>query len=273
MPGTLPDLIPARILDEHVDRPRLAYLEWVDRQFADNADTADGTFVHRVVDRERAKPPDPSDAPGAQAEDGEPPPSSSAVTVSSERLGLIAKVDLVEARGRHGRAGRVQARQPTFSELAALGACVCPALRTGADPARYRLPGSARRGLLRADADPPQDRDYPGADRPDHGGDQAAAGRLGPGRAAGAARRQPEVPALLTRRDMPARRGERAMRAGRATDAAPRGGRPARHAALREQPRQPAVQARWPCGPARGRFRDGLQAFVSASLASPCSAT
>ncbi len=98
MPGTLPDLIPARILNEHVYCPRLAYLEWVDRQFADNADTADGTFVHRVVDRERAKPPDPSDAPGAQAEDGEPPPSSSAVTVSSERLGLIAKVDLLEAR-------------------------------------------------------------------------------------------------------------------------------------------------------------------------------
>ncbi|MGO9321071.1 MAG: CRISPR-associated endonuclease Cas1 [Solirubrobacteraceae bacterium] len=97
MPGTLPDLIPARVLNEHVYCPRLAYLEWVDRQFADNADTADGTFVHRVVDRERAKPPDHSDAPGAQAEDGEPPPSS-AVTVSSERLGLIAKVDLLEAR-------------------------------------------------------------------------------------------------------------------------------------------------------------------------------
>ena len=95
MPGTLPDLIPARILNEHVYCPRLAYLEWVDRQFVDNADTADGTFVHRVVDRERAKPPDPSDAPDAQASDGEPAPSSSAVTVSSERLGLITKVDLL----------------------------------------------------------------------------------------------------------------------------------------------------------------------------------
>jgi hypothetical protein len=97
MPDHLPDLILARILNEHVYCPRLAYLEWVDRQFVDNADTADGTFVHRVGDRERAKPPDPSDAPAAQAETGEPPPSSSAVTVSSERLGLIAKVNLLGA--------------------------------------------------------------------------------------------------------------------------------------------------------------------------------
>jgi CRISP-associated protein Cas1 len=92
MPSTLPDLIPARILNEHVYCPRLAYLEWVDRQFVDNADTAEGTFVHRVVDRERSAPPEP------KQENGEPPPTSSAVTVSSERLGLIAKIDLLEAR-------------------------------------------------------------------------------------------------------------------------------------------------------------------------------
>jgi CRISPR-associated protein Cas1 len=93
MPEIIPDLIPARILNEHVYCRRLAYLEWVDRQFVDNADTAEGTFVHRVVDRERAAPPEPS------AQEGEPPPSSSSVTVSSERLGLIAKIDLLEARG------------------------------------------------------------------------------------------------------------------------------------------------------------------------------
>lgn len=92
MPDTIPDLIPARILNEHVYCRRLAYLEWVDRQFVDNADTADGTFVHRVVDRQRAAPPEPD------AQHGEPPPSSTSVTVSSERLGLIAKVDLLEAR-------------------------------------------------------------------------------------------------------------------------------------------------------------------------------
>jgi len=101
MPETLPDLIPARILNEHVYCPRLAYLEWVDRQFVDNADTAEGTFVHRNVDPERARPPEVPDANTTDATDAqsEAPPTSSSVTVSSERLGLIAKIDLLEARG------------------------------------------------------------------------------------------------------------------------------------------------------------------------------
>jgi CRISPR-associated protein Cas1 len=109
MPDPLPDLIPARILNEHVYCRRLAYLEWVDSQFTDNSDTAEGTFVHRNVDRPRSKPPEPSDAGGrgsranaANAGDGdvgEDPPPSTSVVVSSERLGLIAKVDVVEARG------------------------------------------------------------------------------------------------------------------------------------------------------------------------------
>lgn len=92
-----PDLIPARVLNEHVYCRRLAYLEWVDRQFVDNADTAEGTFVHRAVDRERATPPEPGRS--LADDEGEPPPKSTAVTVSSTRLGLIAKIDLLEARG------------------------------------------------------------------------------------------------------------------------------------------------------------------------------
>ncbi len=89
---TVPELIPARILNEHVYCPRLAYLEWVDRMFEDNADTAEGTFVHRRVDKEQGTPP----APGSTEDD--PPPSRS-VTLSSERLGLIAKVDLLDTDG------------------------------------------------------------------------------------------------------------------------------------------------------------------------------
>jgi len=87
-----PDLIPARMLNEHVYCPRLAYLEWVDRRFTDNVDTAEGTFDHRRVHQERGGLPAPDDL-------GEPRPPSMSVTVSSERLGLIAKVDLIEARG------------------------------------------------------------------------------------------------------------------------------------------------------------------------------
>lgn len=100
MPSPLPDLIPARILNEHVYCRRLAYLEWVDSQFTDNAYTAEGAFVHRNVDRKRSKPPEPPDADAADGND-EPAgdaPESTAVTVSSARLGLIAKVDLLQAK-------------------------------------------------------------------------------------------------------------------------------------------------------------------------------
>jgi len=94
--AAVPELLPARILNEHVYCPRLAYLEWVDRQFKDNADTAEGTFVHRRVDRPRSTPPEPGEA----LEDGdEDPPPSTSIELSSERLGLIAKLDLLEPSG------------------------------------------------------------------------------------------------------------------------------------------------------------------------------
>lgn len=87
------NLVPARILNEHIYCPRLAYLEWVDGLFAENADTAEGTFAHRRVHRERGSPP----APGAGPDPDAPP--STAVTLASERLGLIARIDLLEPRG------------------------------------------------------------------------------------------------------------------------------------------------------------------------------
>lgn len=87
----VPDLIPARMLNEHVYCPRLAYLEWVDRQFTDNADTAEGRFAHRRVDQPRGRVPQP-------AEQGASRPPSAVVTLGSERLGLIATIDLLEPR-------------------------------------------------------------------------------------------------------------------------------------------------------------------------------
>ena len=89
---SVPDLLPARILNEYVYCPRLAYLEWVDSGFTDSADTVEGTLVHRRVDDERGAMPDP----GELRAGGEDPPPTSSVTLSSEELGLIAKVDLVE---------------------------------------------------------------------------------------------------------------------------------------------------------------------------------
>lgn len=87
-----PDLLPARILNEHVYCPRLAYLEWVDAGFTDNAETVEGTLVHRRVDEERGRPPAPLEI---EAGEDDPAPVTS-LTLSSPRLGLIAKVDLVE---------------------------------------------------------------------------------------------------------------------------------------------------------------------------------
>jgi CRISPR-associated endonuclease Cas1/CRISPR-associated protein Cas4 len=83
-------LLPARMLNEFVYCPRLAYLEWVQGEWADNADTTEGRFAHRVADRPGgALPP---------AEDTEPDSTIHArsVTLSSEPLGIIAKLDLVE---------------------------------------------------------------------------------------------------------------------------------------------------------------------------------
>lgn len=92
----LPDLIPARMLNEFAYCPRLAHLEWVHGEWADNSETADGTAKHKRVDRETRALPTPDAL--AQAA---PPPSIHArsVTLSSSRLGAIAKCDLIESDG------------------------------------------------------------------------------------------------------------------------------------------------------------------------------
>ena len=55
----VPELIPARMLNEFSYCPRLAYLEWVQGEFADSLDTLEGRFGHRRVDR-----PDRQDGAG-----------------------------------------------------------------------------------------------------------------------------------------------------------------------------------------------------------------
>lgn len=164
--GEMP-LVPARMVNEWVYCPRLAYLEWVEGEWGESGDTADGRRVHARVDRGggRLSPPgaeaeagaeveaapseagggasaveDPAFDPAAadpaaadpatveargateqgpvagSASEGEPesaagddPEAAAAlakaglggtarsVSLSSERLGLIAKLDLVEA--------------------------------------------------------------------------------------------------------------------------------------------------------------------------------
>jgi hypothetical protein len=57
----VPDLIPARMLNEFCYCPRLAYLEWVQGEFVDNLETREGRFGHRRVDASsRAEVPEPA---------------------------------------------------------------------------------------------------------------------------------------------------------------------------------------------------------------------
>jgi CRISPR-associated protein Cas1 len=111
-------LVPARIVNEHVYCPRLAWLEWEARAFADNLDTAEGSDAHRRVDQERGE----LDA----ADDGDAQATS--LMLSSERLGVVARIDRVERRAgdtvpvetKHGRPrrGAVPVWAPELAQIA-----------------------------------------------------------------------------------------------------------------------------------------------------------
>jgi CRISP-associated protein Cas1 len=90
--GDLP-LMPARMVNEYQYCPRLAYLEWVQGEWAESRDTVEGRYRHRRVDEPGGDLPEPG-----QAEEGERLHARS-VTLSSNRLGLIARIDLVEGEG------------------------------------------------------------------------------------------------------------------------------------------------------------------------------
>jgi CRISPR-associated protein Cas1 len=86
----MPDLVPARMVNEYCYCPRLFFLEWVQGRFEDNADTVEGRWVHRVVDQ-------PSGA--ASVTDDLAPRVERSVLLSSEKLGVVAKADLLESTG------------------------------------------------------------------------------------------------------------------------------------------------------------------------------
>ena len=87
----LPDLAPARMVNEYVYCPRRAYIEWVQGDFAVNADVAEGKFRHRVVDQEGGALPE-------RPEEGEKIHARS-VWLSAPEERLTAKMDLVEGEG------------------------------------------------------------------------------------------------------------------------------------------------------------------------------
>ena len=84
--------LPARMLNEYVYCPRLFYYEHVEGVFVDNADTIRGTSIHARVDRGSGAMP-------AAGEEILPDTiHSRSVSLGSERLGVTAKLDLVEGR-------------------------------------------------------------------------------------------------------------------------------------------------------------------------------
>jgi CRISPR-associated protein Cas1 len=105
-------LVPARMVNEVLYCERLMYLEWVQGEFADNYFTVDGRAVHRRADT-RAKPlrrassgaaakTAAAKAAAAEADDATPaepddkPYSARSVWLSSELLGVTAKIDVVD---------------------------------------------------------------------------------------------------------------------------------------------------------------------------------
>src|ERR1022692_3342012 len=84
----LPDYLPARMVNEFAYCPRLFFYEWVEGVFAESSDTVEGAIQHKRVDEKATALPESADLPESI--------HSRSVTLSSERLHVIAKMDLVE---------------------------------------------------------------------------------------------------------------------------------------------------------------------------------
>lgn len=97
LPLTFPEispeapLIPVRMVNEYVYCPRLAYLMWVQSEWADSADTVEGRLKHKRVDAGSGSLPE-------VPEEGEHIHARS-VSLASLQLGITAKLDLVEGEG------------------------------------------------------------------------------------------------------------------------------------------------------------------------------
>jgi len=92
---SLPDYLPARMVNEFVYCPRLFFYEWVQGIFRESADTVEGAVQHKRVDKEGGELP-----PADQIEDDL---KTQAITLSSERLRVIAKMDAVQVEDGHAR--------------------------------------------------------------------------------------------------------------------------------------------------------------------------
>ena len=84
----IPDLIPASMLAAFAYCPRLCYIQWVQGEFQDSAETVDGRFQHRWVDAEQDEVP----------EDFQPFHARS-VSLTAPQAGVCCRIDLLEGDG------------------------------------------------------------------------------------------------------------------------------------------------------------------------------
>lgn len=83
------------MLNEYVYCPRLAYMEWVQGEWADSADTVAGSWAHRRVDKPGRSKNSGKDKEGGKQEEI----NTRSVSLGSAGLGLTAKIDLLEESG------------------------------------------------------------------------------------------------------------------------------------------------------------------------------
>ncbi len=91
--GWVPELIPVRMLNEFAYCPRLSYIEWVQGEFVDSADTVDGRFQHRRVDRTAGSIPEEDDSEVETFH-------ARSVDLSGTKTGVVCRIDLLEGKGR-----------------------------------------------------------------------------------------------------------------------------------------------------------------------------
>jgi CRISPR-associated protein Cas1 len=111
--GSAPDLVPARMINEALYCERLLYLEWAQGEFADNAFTVEGRATHKRADQPGGNlPAPPAEVAGGETGNTQPVDATSTpdradppelpyrartLWLSSERLGITAKIDVVES--------------------------------------------------------------------------------------------------------------------------------------------------------------------------------
>ena len=85
--ATVPELVPARMVNQFVFCPRFFHLAWSSGERGENDLTVEGKWLHRTVDAGGGAMPTAPELPKR---------SVRSLELSSDRLGVIAKIDLVE---------------------------------------------------------------------------------------------------------------------------------------------------------------------------------